>query len=378
MKKGSLHTRWTGPMIALGASVLLNILPAVSAQEPASPVAENVVLITLDGLRGEEVFTGADQRLMIKELGVADPEQLRRRYWRESPEERRNALMPFLWGRVAAEGWIAGDVDRDSIVTVTNGKYFSYPGYSELLTGFADDAIDSNAKRYNENQTVLEWLNNQPEFRGAVTAYCSWDVFPYIINDRRSRVGVNAGWSRLTVGDPTRLQVLNFAAENLFHQWDGVRYDVFTTSGALEAMRSAAPRVLYVSLGETDDWAHAGRYDRYLLSAEQNDRFIRQLWDSAQQIPQYRDKTAFLIATDHGRGDGREGWKSHGSNLPGSERIWLAAFGAGIAARGQDEGGRFEQAQVAATVAAVLGFDFQRSDARIAAPLPVLAVGGSP
>ena len=38
----------------------------------------NVVLITLDGLRAEEVFRGADQRLMIKENGVQNPEDLRR------------------------------------------------------------------------------------------------------------------------------------------------------------------------------------------------------------------------------------------------------------------------------------------------------------
>ena len=87
-----------------------------------------------------------------------------------------------------------------------------------------DPAIGSNAKKYNQNQTVLEWLNGQPELLGTVCAYCSWDVFPFIINDRRSRVSVNAGWSELTVGDETKLSALNFVAQNLFHEWDNVRY----------------------------------------------------------------------------------------------------------------------------------------------------------
>ncbi|WP_145078126.1 alpha/beta hydrolase fold domain-containing protein [Aureliella helgolandensis] len=336
-----------------------------------SPVAERVVLITLDGLRSEEVFGGGDRRLMIEELGAKNPEELVARYDRETATERREVLLPNLWRHVQDHGWIAGDIDRDSIVKVTNGKYFSYPGYSELLCGIADERIDSNAKKYNENQTVLEWLNAQEGFSGSVAAYCSWDVFPFIINDQRSGVPVNAGWSALTIGDPNRLAGLNFVANNLFHEWERVRYDAFTVSGAFEELQTRQPRVLYVSLGETDDWAHAGRYDRYLLTAQQNDFFIQQLWELIQSMEDYQGRTAFLIATDHGRGDGREGWKSHGSSLPGSERIWLAAFGAGVTARGNDEGHTYTQSQVAATVAALLGEDFNSSNPAIALPLPI-------
>ncbi|MCA9126103.1 MAG: alpha/beta hydrolase fold domain-containing protein [Planctomycetales bacterium] len=338
------------------------------------PIADNVVLITLDGLRSEEVFTGADKRLMIRELGVSAPEQLEKDFYREDAVQRRTALMPNLWRHIESGGWIAGDFERNSLVRVTNGKYFSYPGYNELLSGFADEGINSNAKNYNENTTVLEWLNQQPDLQGHVTAYCSWDVFPYIINDRRSGVPVNAGWSKLTVGQPGQLSVLNFVGENLFHEWDGVRYDAFTTAAALQAIEEDHPRVLYVSLGETDDWAHAGRYDRYLTTAHQNDLFIQTLWEKVQSLDNYRDRTAFIIATDHGRGDGREGWKNHSVVLPGSERIWLAAWGAGITSSGIDEGGNYEQAQVAATVAKVLGYDFTSSDEQIAAPLPIVGI----
>jgi hypothetical protein len=322
------------------------------------PVAENIVLITLDGLRSEEVFTGADKRLIIPELGCKESDALQAQYVRESPTDRRNILLPFLWSQVANSGWIAGDVGQDSLVQVANGKYFSYPGYNEILTGFPDPAVDSNAKRYNSNKTVLEWLHEKPEFKDKVAAYCSWDVFPYIINDRRSGIPVNAGWMPLTIGAPDKLASANFIAANLFHEWDGVRYDAFTTLGALEELRLRKPRVLFVSLGETDDWAHAGRYDRYLLAAQQNDQFIKQLWDFCQQSDHYRDRTTFIITTDHGRGDGREGWKNHSVDLPGSERIWIAAFGVGVRKTGVDSGGRFNQAQVAATVAAFLGYQF--------------------
>jgi hypothetical protein len=334
---------------------------------------QNVVLITLDGLRPEEVFTGADRRLMTTENGVKTPEALEEKFWRESAKERREVLLPFLWGQCQSpQGWIAGDLEHDSLVTVTNGLFFSYPGYNEILTGAPDVRVDSNDKKYNENVSVLEWLHAKDEFRGKIAAYCSWDVFPFIINDRRSGIPVNAGWQPLSVGEPERLAALNLVASHLFHEWDGVRYDVLTASGAIEELKTNQPRVLFISLGETDDWAHAGRYDRYLITAQQNDFFIRQVWETTQSLSNYRDNTLFLITTDHGRGDGREGWRSHGATLPGSERIWIAAFGGGLSQHGIDQGGRYHQAQMAATVAQALGFDFVQSGTKIHPALPIV------
>jgi hypothetical protein len=334
---------------------------------------QNVVLITLDGLRGEEVFRGADLRLMTKENGVSKPDECKATFWREDSKERRELLMPFLWNQIQqGRGWIAGDIDGDSLVAVTNGLYFSYPGYNEILSGFPDPWVISNDKRYNRNTTVLEWLHQRPEFKGKISAYGSWDVFPFIINDQRSGIPVNAGWQKLTVGNADRISALNFVSEQLFHEFEGVRYDSITALAAIEEIRANQPRVLFVSLGETDDWAHAGRYDRYLLTARQNDQFIQSLWEATQSMDQYRDKTLFIISTDHGRGDGREGWKNHSVLLNGSERIWICAIGPGLARTGVDAEGRYEQAQIAATVAAALGHDFRKFKEEIRPPLPVV------
>jgi hypothetical protein len=205
-----------------------------------------------------------------------------------------------------------------------------------------------------------------------VVAYGSWDVFPYIINDKRSGIPVNAGWTDLTVGSAESLATANFIAGQLFHEFEGVRYDSITTLGAVEDLKIRKPRVLFLSLGETDDWAHSGRYDLYLLTARQNDRFIQMVYETTQRIEQYKDKTLFLITTDHGRGDGKEGWKSHSVLLSGSERIWIAAFGVPLNRTGEDQGGNYTQSQVASTVAAALGLDFKSFDNRIADPLPII------
>lgn len=332
---------------------------------------ENVILVTIDGLRWQELFGGADQRLINKEDGnVEQPQLTRERFWHDDSLERRQLLMPFFWNEVARRGQVFGSPDHGSSVTVKNGHCFSYPGYNEILTGFGDPKIDSNNKRYNENVTVLEWLNRKPEFKDQVAAFCSWDVFPFIINDTRSGIPVNAGWMPLEHFEDELLQkTYNALADQLPKYWLSVRYDAFTFRGAMEYLKTNKPRVLYLALGETDDWAHAGRYDLYLESARQNDDFIRQIWEYTQSSEHYRGKTALVIATDHGRGDDRVGWKSHHAGIPGSDRIWISVLGPNVEGLGLRTNVNGTQGQVASTVAALLGYDFTKFDRRIEPPL---------
>src|SRR5690606_19752147 len=117
---------------------------------------ENVVLITSDGLRWQEVFSGAEKLLLHKTIGgVKNVKNTEAAYWRETPEERRSVLLPFFWTEIVKNGQIFGNQQKNSKAQITNQMRFSYPGYNEILTGFADPNIDSNAKRPNENVTVL-------------------------------------------------------------------------------------------------------------------------------------------------------------------------------------------------------------------------------
>src|SRR5437868_7336738 len=77
---------------------------------------QNVVLIVSDGLRWQEIFQGADPLLLDARNGgnwVADAE-LKRRYWRDTPEERRELLLPFIWGTIAKRGQVFGNRLRGS------------------------------------------------------------------------------------------------------------------------------------------------------------------------------------------------------------------------------------------------------------------------
>jgi hypothetical protein len=97
-------------------------------------------------------------------------------------------------------------------------------------------------------------------------------------------------------------------------------WDALLQQTLLEEVARRRPRVLFVGYGETDEWAHNGRYDLVLQTAHAVDGFIRELWNTMQAMPEYRDKTTFLVTTDHGRGSGPENWKHHDWNVDGAEK----------------------------------------------------------
>jgi hypothetical protein len=353
--------------------------PAARADDAPRCKTQNVVLVTYDGLRWQEVFGGCDETLLNRDQGggVRDVPALKARYWRDTPEERREALLPFFWKTVAAEGQVFGDPAHHCRARVTNGKNFSYPGYSEILTGFADERIDSNNKTNNPNVTVLEWLHGRPGFSGRIAAFSSWDTFPWIINADRSSIPVNAGWTTFETGpDPQRLAALNDAVRDSMRVWTNVRDDGLTFHGAVEYVKATKPRVLFLSFGETDDWAHEGRYDQVLESARRTDGFVERLWTTLQSLPEYAGKTSLVLTTDHGRGETRVEWKNHGKDTAGSDQMWIAVLGPDTPAAGCRSDLDVTQGQVAATVAQLLGEDYHAAEPKSAAPLPgVLRVG---
>ncbi|MBI5802413.1 MAG: AP protein [Verrucomicrobia bacterium] len=358
--------------IATRCFVLLLILlgPIVHAAELKT---KNVFLITTDGLRWQEVFTGAEELLMNKTNGgVVNTNSLRDVFWRDTPEARRQALLPFLWGEIAAKGQLYGNQLKGSVARVTNGKNFSYPGYSEFLTGAADARIDSNNKIPNPNTNVFEWLNLQPEFHGKVAAVVNWDVIPWILNAGRSRLPVWTGFP-LPADAPVAKMVspaLEELARDTTPLWGNMILDSFTFHAARDYVKSAKPRAFYVAFGETDEWAHEGRYDHYLRAANHVDRFLRALWETVQSLPEYRDKTTFIITTDHGRGTGPVAWRNHSAALATAGDIWLAILGPDTPPLGERTNcAPVTQSQVAATIAAFLGMDFNAFNPKAAKPI---------
>jgi hypothetical protein len=167
-------------------------LNPVCSQDPVSQShTDNIILVTLDGMRWQEVFRGADKKLLhVKKHKYAKNKTIDQ-FWDKSTEARRNKLMPFLWSEVASKGVIYGNRDKGCRVRVANQFWFSYPGYHEILSGNTDIRINSNSMGPNPRITVLEKVNFLPEYRKKVAVFSSWPAFADIINENRSGIYVN-------------------------------------------------------------------------------------------------------------------------------------------------------------------------------------------
>jgi hypothetical protein len=365
------------PPIALAAATLAAVATSGFGAQPQGTTAartrtRNVVLVTTDGFRWQEVFSGADRTLLNKQYGgVEDVPALASQFDRATASERRAALLPFFWSVIAKDGQLIGDANAGGEAKVTNGKNFSYPGYNEIFTGAADPRINSNDKVPNPNVSVLEWLNGKDKFRRRVAAFGSWDVYPFILNRPRSKIPIVAGWEPLAgyeLSDEERM--LDRLIQSTHRIWDSNNYDSFTFHAGLEYLKHQRPRLLYIGLGETDEFAHEGRYDHYLNAAHRVDAHLKTLWETFQTIPEYRDTTTLIVTTDHGRGDAPVEWKNHGADTRGSERIWIAVLGPDTPALGVGNGsGPVTQSQIAATIAALLGEDFSSFSPQAARPI---------
>lgn len=366
---------------------MLSITPAKSVMKIAflcqallmltisAPVraADNLLIISIDGLRWQEVFRGYDANVLAEPEFEKHQKSILHDLGAKTVEEKRHKLMPFLWRVMAKQGVMIGNRDNQSAMEVSNTWWFSYPGYNEILTGKADEQVDSNKPVANPNVTILEWLNQQKSYQNNVAAFGSWDVFPAIINQERSKLPINAGfmpadWSGLTA----KAKWLNALQKDIPSPWDNVRLDAFTVGFAQEYIQAKQPKVIYIALGETDDFAHDGDYPAYLRSAHQSDGFIERLWDTLQAMPNYRGNTNLLITVDHGRGNSNENWQHHASpkatrgylsdlakyknGIEGSNQVWMAALGPDIQPAGEVSNSEtYGLNQIAATALILLG-----------------------
>lgn len=300
----------------------------------------NVILVVSDGLRWQEVFRGADSTILFGDPASLGPdaELVRRKYWRATTDERRQALMPFVWGKLVREGQLLGNRDLGSRVDVTNGMRFSYPGYNEMLTGAPDSRINTNEYGPNPNVTVFEWLNQQRAFRGHVAAFGTWDTFRDIFNVERSKIEVRTHGAKPV--------------------------DIVVHRDVIPYLEHKKPKAVFVGYAETDDWGHEGRYDKFLDAIHAVDGYLKHLWEGAQSNPGYRGRTTLIFTADHGRGRMSSDWRHHGKDVAGAEETFIISIGPDIAARGEVRASRNTLGEVAGRTAEAVGLRFDRVRAK--------------
>jgi hypothetical protein len=323
---------------------------------------KNLIIVTLDGMRWQEVYRGADSALLNSSY-TSDKEDVKKTYWAASAVDRRKILFPFLWSVVNSQGQLYGNRDLGNKDELANQYRFSYPGYNEIFTGFPDVRMNTNDAITNPNMNVLEYINKQKGFEGKVIAFSSWERFPQILNVGRSGLPVYSGYANLKNKDANaRLKYLNELQHNVPHYLgDSTRLDFITYEYSKEYIKQYKPRVLYMAFDEPDDMAHEGNYKFYLERARQEDGYIKALWDMVQSDPFYKNNTTLLITCDHGRGEEPiDKWRSHGADVKGSEQTWFAVIGPDTAPTGEVKTPTITyHKQLAQTIALLLGFDFK-------------------
>jgi hypothetical protein len=347
-------------------AALCALLCSLASQAAAADSADrNIILVTLDGVRIQELFTGMDPQIAATEAdsGAEDIEVTRKRYWRETARERREALMPFFWKALVPAGMVLGNQALGSPVTVRNPMWFSYPGYSEILTGEPQADVQSNDLVRYPHETVLDYILRKLALKPTEVAQIGgWDGFKMAASQSDGAFFMNGAYDSVPAGLSTpEMDYLVALRRQVMELWEEGSNDALTFRLALAYLKQHQPRVLWLGLGQSDDWAHARRYDRLLDYLHLADSLLEELWGTLQSMDGYRDRTTLIVTTDHGRGRTPQDWVDHDTGIEGSQDIWIAIIGPDTPARGEvSNHPGVTQSDIAATMLQYLGLDHRK------------------
>lgn len=275
-----------------------------------------VVLIAIDGVRFQDVFLGSEAQM----LG-------------ERPPVSRLELVPHLV-QMEKHGAVLGAPDGPGF-HASGPNFISLPGYMEMLSGSGNTGCFTNECGPAKRPSLLD---DFAEVRGAhpasAAAFASWSKVQFAASSRLRGI-VSAGrYSGHNLSElrhyPQSWEALarGRAASGMEGADRDFRPDSLTAELAYTFLKEAEPDFLFVSLGETDEWAHLNNYPKYLEALHAADRFVGRV---RRHLRNTGRETALLVTTDHGRG---HGFRDHGGEHPESSRGFLFAEGSRIRASG--------------------------------------------
>lgn len=254
----------------------------------------NVIFVTLDGVRFQEFYEGADRALSGGDKGAA---------------------FPRFWASIARQGQVYD-------ARIANPIHLSLPGYQSVFAG-AEQPCGGNDCGQIRVQTFPERLVEDLGLpRQSVASFASWTGIARAVESRPGATFVDVGQKCEIVGqDPWSGRP---HAEQAPSAGESARPDELTMSRALRHLERQRPAFLYISLNDADEEAHRGRYDLYMATLRRYDRWIEALVNQLGHMGEYGRRTALLITTDHGRGQGAR-WTDHGAKRVGDAdaRIWI-------------------------------------------------------
>ena len=354
--------------------VLLALLvPGYSVAQPALKT-RNVILVTLDGVRVQDFFGGLDSVIDehdSKQI-YSDMAAMRERFGAATPEARRALLMPNLWNVLAPQGMVFGSLAHDNHVKVQNRIQWSTPGYTEILTGGPRAEIVDNDNLRHPYKTVLEYAREALglEFH-QVAQFGGWDGFKFAAAQHDDAFVMNGTYDPVPAPFSTpEIDLLNELRKEVMGLWEEGSNDALSYRMAKGYLQKNKPRVMWIAMVNSDDWAHADRYDRFLAYLNRTDAHIGDLWNTLQSMEEYRGTTTLIMTTDHGRGVQGSDWSEHDITIPGSDDIWMVVIGPDTPDVGVvTTPGTVYQGQTAATLLQYLGIDYRNWDAKALPPV---------
>lgn len=265
---------------------------------------QNVIFITLDGVRRREIFAGVDQALAAR--------------FKLPPAEVRSArdLVPNMYRLFFDEGTVLGDPRAGGGIAASGPRFVSLPSYVEMMTGAPSGCWNNDCIPKMRPTIAEELAAMSPAAPAAV--FASWERVA------RAAAGSGARGSLM-------ISAGREAGSNL-SPWPGhgaYRPDRATQDLALDYLREYEPRFLWISLGDTDEYAHHNNYPAYLNALRSADEFIGAVAQELDRMGERGERTAVIVTTDHDRS---ANFADHGD--PGSGDVWLLARGPSIAPAG--------------------------------------------
>lgn len=268
---------------------LLFLLAAVlaQAQSPASAADHNVVIVVIDGARYTETF--------------GDP---------------LHRYIPHIWNLLRPQGTIHTNV-------YNRGQTVTLGAHATMLTG---------------NECWLDQGRVAPPY---TEGDLSRPFTPTLFEHYRAVTGAPATKAWMIANHTAFLEGVTYSRHPQYgaayaaswHLGPGSDYKMW--SDLKEIMDQHQPELVFINLHQTDKYAHAGSWRKYVSHIATADRVVYELWRKIQRHPFYRNRTTLLVTNDHGRHT--TDFTNHGDCCEGCQHVMLLALGPGIS-RGHEAG----------------------------------------
>ena len=270
----------------------------------------NVILFTWDGVRSHEFFKGT---------GPFHKAQL--------PPSERGQILKKFWAKYADQGMVLGEGRGYKIAS---DVAVSLPSYQALMAGHSTHCKNNGCESI-KVPTILEKVKLALDLpRKDVAAFASWNRLIAAVAQDPTQIthGIYPEIFSDGLDDAQMLAIQQRAMQDL-PPWKGSRKDKYTFELGLQYLKKHCPRLLYLSLVDSDEFGHHKDYPGYVRSLRTYDEYLHQLIETLDQMGDYGKQTTLMVTTDHSRGAGPF-WVGHAITQSSEKHVFFYARGRGV------------------------------------------------